>query len=134
MSRYGRRGRSRLSVSQPERLVQAIAGACLTAMEKLPPLCRRFTILAGMAALAGIIIPWAPDDAQRAGWPRDAYIDMHAHARILRNGLHNISLAEEIAERAHRRRAEVIHPLLRTECNLLTDEGQSMTLFGPCGQ
>jgi hypothetical protein len=39
---------------------------------------------------------------------------MHAHARILRNGLHNISFAEEIAERAHRRRAEVIHSLLRT--------------------
>ena len=46
--------------------------------------------------------PWAADDEQRAAWPRDAYIDMHAYARILRNELHNISLAEEIEERAER--------------------------------
>jgi hypothetical protein len=39
---------------------------------------------------------------------------MQAHARILRNELHNISLAEEIEARAEKRRAEVISSLLQS--------------------
>ena len=42
-------------------------------------------IFTGMEALAGIVAYWAADDEQRAAWPRDAYIDMYAYARILRN-------------------------------------------------
>jgi hypothetical protein len=65
-----------------------------------------------MEALAGIVAYWAADDEQRAIWPRDAYMDACAHARILRNELHNISLAEEIEERAEKRRASVLRSLL----------------------
>jgi hypothetical protein len=67
-----------------------------------------------MEALAGIVAYWAADDEQRAAWPRDSYADMYAYARIFRNELHNISLAEEIEERAHRRRASLIGSLLQS--------------------
>jgi hypothetical protein len=70
-------------------------------------------ILTGMEALAGIVAHWAADDEQRAAWPRDAYIDTYAYARIFRNQLHNVSLAEEIEERAETRCSAGIADLLR---------------------
>ena len=127
MSRYGRRNGPRPSDRQRDRLLAAITSAYLTADRTLPPLCRRSMIFAGMEALAGIVAYWVQDDEQRAAWPRDAYIDMHAYARIFRNELHNISLAEEIAERAHRRRSGVISSLLMPVCAEACGEPQRST-------
>jgi hypothetical protein len=115
MSRYGRRNDSRPSHRQLDRLLAAIASAHLTADRALPPLCRRSKVFAGMEALAGIVAYWAAEDEQRAAWPRDTYSDMCAYARIFRNELHNISLTEEIEERAEKRRSGVIFGLLRQE-------------------
>ncbi|ANY83003.1 hypothetical protein BB934_32845 (plasmid) [Microvirga ossetica] len=126
MSRYRRRNGLRPYQRQRDRLLAAITSAYLTADRTLPPLCRRSMIFTGMEALAGIVTYWAADDEQRAVWPRDTYADTCAHARIFRNQLHNISLAEEIEERAHRRRAEVIHSLLQTDSNPLLKEGNAM--------
>ena len=42
---------------------------------------------------------------------------MCAYARIFRNELHNISLAEEIADRAEKRRSSVIASLLSSPIN-----------------
>jgi hypothetical protein len=114
MSRYRRRNGLRPSDRQRDRLLAAITSAYLTADRMLPPLCRRSRIFAGMEALAGIVAYWAADDEQRAAWPRDSYADMYPYARIFRNELHNISLAEEIEERAHRRRASLIGSLLQS--------------------
>jgi hypothetical protein len=112
MSRCGRRNGLRPSERQRDRLLAAITSAYLTADRLLPPLCRRSRIFYGMEALAGIVIRWAQDDEQRASWPPHAYIDLNAYARILRNDLHNISLAEEIEERAEKRRSALIAKLL----------------------
>ena len=112
MSRYRRRNGLRPNDRQRDRLLAAITSAYLTAARMLPPLCRRSKIFSGMEALAGIVAYWAAEDEQRAIWRPHTYIDMCAHARILRNELHNISLAEEIAERAHQRRAQLIHSFL----------------------
>jgi hypothetical protein len=60
-----------------------------------------------MGALADIVSYWAAEDEQRAAWPQDMYLDMYAYARILRTELHNISLAEEIGERAEKRRSDL---------------------------
>jgi hypothetical protein len=112
MLRSERRNGLRPSHRQRDGLLASITSAYLTADRMLPPLCRRSRIFAGMEALAGIVAYWASDDEQRATWPRDAYLDMCAHARIFRNELHNLSLAEEIEERAERRRSNVIASLL----------------------
>ena len=117
MSRCARRSALKPSDRQLERLLAAITSAYLTADRTLPPLCRRSKIFAGMEALAGIVAYWAADDEQRAAWPWDLYIDMCAYARILRNEFHNISLAEEIAERAEKRRSSVIASLLSSPIN-----------------
>jgi hypothetical protein len=111
MLRYGRRNSPRPSDQQRARLLEAIGSAYLTADRTLPPLCRRSKIFVGMEALAGIIVYWASDDEQRVAWPRDAYLDMCAYARIFRNELHNISLAEEIEDRAEKRRTKTIAAL-----------------------
>jgi hypothetical protein len=68
-----------------------------------------------MEALTGIVAYWAVGDEQRASWPRDTYSDMYAYARIFRNELHNLSLAEEIEDRAEKRRSGVISGLLLQE-------------------
>jgi hypothetical protein len=115
MSRYRRRNGLSPSHRQRDRLLAAITAAYLTADRLLPPLCRRSRIFAGMEALAGIVAYWAAEDEQRAAWPRDTYSDMCAYARIFRNELHNISLTEEIEERAEKRRSGVISGLLRQE-------------------
>jgi hypothetical protein len=112
MSRYRRRNGLRPSDRQRDRLLAAITAAYVTADRTLPPRCRRSKILAGMEALAGIVAYWAAEDEQRATWPRDTYLDMCAHALILRNELHNVSLIEEIADRAHQRRAHVLNSIL----------------------
>jgi hypothetical protein len=115
MTRYGRRNSPRPSHRQRDRLLAAITSAYLTADRTLPPLCRRSKIFAGMEALAGIVAYWAAEDEQRAASSRDTYNDMYAYARIFRNDLHNLSLAEEIEERAEKRRSGVISGLLRQE-------------------
>jgi hypothetical protein len=112
MTRYRRRNGLRPTDRQRDRLLEAITSAYLTADRMLPPLCRRSMIFTGMEALAGIVAYWAAEDEQRAAWPRDAYSDMCAYARIFRNQLHNISLAEEIEERAEKRRSAIIAHLL----------------------
>jgi hypothetical protein len=109
MSRYRRRNGLRPSDRQRERLLAAITSAYLTADRTLPPLCRRSRIFAGMEALAGIVAYWAAEDEQRAAWHPHIYIDMCAYVRIFRNDLHNISLMEEIASRAHDRWAQLIN-------------------------
>ena len=111
MSPYRRRGGLRPSHRQRDRLLASVTAAYLTADRTLPPLCRRSIIFTGMEALAGLVAYWAADDEQRAAWPRDAHIDAHAYARIFRNVLHNISLAEEIEERAEKRRSNTIATL-----------------------
>jgi hypothetical protein len=113
MLRYGRRNGPRPSDRQRDRLLEAITSAYVTADRILPPLCKRSKIFAGLEALAGIVVYWAAGDEQRAAWPRDTYSDMCAYARIFRNELHNISLAEEIEERAEKRRSTVIADFLR---------------------
>jgi hypothetical protein len=118
MARYGRRNAPRPSHCQRDRLLTAITSAYLTADRTLPPLCRRSKILDGMIGLAGIVAYWAAQDEQRADWPQDMYLDMCAYARIFRNELHNISLAEEIEERAERRRSQIIVALRK---NVLTE-------------
>jgi hypothetical protein len=115
MSRCGRRNGLRPSDRQRDRPLAAISSAYLTADRTLPPLCRRSKIFVGMEALAGIVAYWAAEDEQRPAWPRDTYSDMYAYARIFRNNLHNVSLAEEIEERAEKRRSGVISGLLRQE-------------------
>jgi hypothetical protein len=117
MSPYRRRNGLRPSHRQRDRLLAAISSAYLTADRTLPPLCRRSKIFAGMDALASIVAYWAAEDEQRSAWPRDTYLDKCAHARIFRNDLHNISLAEEIEERAEKRRSKTIADLLHHSHN-----------------
>ena len=111
MTRYGRCNGPRPSHRQRDRLFDAINSAYLTAGRILPPLCRRSTIRSGMEALAHIVAYWAAEDEQRASWDSDTYLDTCAHARIFRNMLHNISLTEEIEERAEKRRSQIITAL-----------------------
>ena len=102
---------------QRDRLLDAVTSVHQTAGQVLPPLCSPSLIHTGMDALADIVLYWAAEDEQRAAWPRDTYLEMCAYARIFRNQLHNISLAEEIAERAEKRRSHVITSLLSQACD-----------------
>jgi hypothetical protein len=113
MSRSGRRKGPRPSLTQRDRLLQAIGLAYLKANDILPPLCRRSRILGGLEALAGLVLWWAEGDEQRASWHPHAYVNLCAYARIFRNDLHNVSLAEEIEERAEKRCAAIIADLLK---------------------
>jgi hypothetical protein len=123
MTRYRRRNGLRPCPRQRDRLLAAITSAYQTADRMLPPLCRRSKIFAGMEALAGVIAYWVADDEQRADWHPHVYADMCAHARILRNELHNISLSEEIEERAGKRRSQVISSLLTQNLDLMGSTG-----------
>ena len=103
---------SRLNHRQRDKLLNAIASVYLRARDTLPGHCRRSRVSAGIEALAGIVSYWAASDKERAEWHPHMYPDLVAHARILRNELHNLCLSEEIAERAEKRRSAVIKSLL----------------------
>lgn len=118
MARHARRADLRPSHRQQDRLLAAINSVYLTAGRILPPLCRPSLIHTGMGALADIVAYCAADDEQRAAWNPDAYRDTFAYARIFRNMLHNISLAEEIEDRRAKRRAQTIASILSQACDV----------------
>jgi hypothetical protein len=106
-----RRSDLRPDERQRDRLLAEIARAHATALLELPRDYSREQLAIGMNALAGIVMRLAEADEQRASWHPDVIRDLHAYARMLRNDLHNISLAEEIEERAEKRRAQTIAAL-----------------------
>lgn len=96
---------SRLRLSERGRaeLHMAIFSAAETACRHLPETYSRVQVRRGFRAFAELADLWAgvPLTADRSA-------DAHATARMFRNDCHNMSLAEEIAQRAHRRREGVI--------------------------
>lgn len=109
------RGRNeRISSAQRDALLDDIVRAAMTVPAYLPMSYNRDQIDAGMQALAGQVMIWAETHQRTEQRPRDALCDLIAYARMFRNDLHNISLLEEIENRARQRRANVIETLLNS--------------------
>jgi hypothetical protein len=100
-----------ITAGQREKLLMAVVRAHVTATEYLAPWFNQQQINRGMKALAGQVMLWAEtgERSMLRGYGRVA--DVHAYARIFRNHMHNLSLAEEIAMRAHERRERCIQDL-----------------------
>ncbi|QRM35766.1 hypothetical protein [Microvirga sp. VF16] len=95
-----RRGMYRPSRAQRDRLLVAAVEAYAAAMRRLPDECPRVSIVTGVSVLLGLICYRAADDANRAARSPDFLPNMKAFARMFRNELHNLCLAEEMSTRA----------------------------------
>jgi hypothetical protein len=93
-----------ISTDQCDELLRAVVRAQLGAIKHLPESYRREQIDAGMQALAGQVMLWAETRERSVQRTRHARADLDAYARMFRNDLHNISLREEIEQRAWERR------------------------------
>jgi hypothetical protein len=91
---------NRISVEQRDELLTVVIHAQLSAIEHLPTSYRREQIDAGMQALAGQVMVWAESCERSTQRRQNALADLDAYARMFRNDLHNISLVEEIDQRA----------------------------------
>ncbi|MBX9847484.1 MAG: hypothetical protein K2Z80_37480 [Xanthobacteraceae bacterium] len=101
-----------ISTGQRDRLLMAVVRAHVGAEPFLSPWFDQRNVDRGMKALAAQIILWSESGecSRLRGYGRVA--DLHAYARIFRNQMHNLSLAQEIAIRAHERRESCVHELL----------------------
>jgi len=101
----------RISPAQRDELLSAVIRAQLGAIKHLPESYRREQIDAGMQALAGQVMVWAETPERSIQRRQHTLSDLHAYARMFRNDLHNISLREEIDQRAWERREQHIQAL-----------------------
>jgi hypothetical protein len=103
-----------ISADQCDALLSAVVRAQLGAIEQLPESYRREQIDSGMQALAGQVMLWAETRERSTQRTRHALADLDAYARMFRNDLHNMSLAEEIGQRAWDRRDSHVQALRGT--------------------
>lgn len=101
----------RISTTQRDELLSAVIRAQLAAIKQLPESYSRDQIDAGMQALAGQVMVWAETPERSTQRKQHALADLEAYARMFRNDLHNMSLREEIDQRAWERREQHIQPL-----------------------
>jgi hypothetical protein len=111
-SEAAKRRHCRISLAQRDELLAAVVRAQLSAIEHLPTSYRREQIDAGMQALAGQVMVWAETLERSTQRKQHALADLDAYARMFRNDLHNISLVQEIEQRAWDRRNARIQDLL----------------------
>lgn len=102
----------RISSAQRDELLADIVRASITVPAHLPKSYSRDQIDAGMQALAGQVMIWAEPVQRTEQRSRHALCDLNAYARMFRNDLHNISLIEEIEQRAWERRNILIEQLV----------------------
>lgn len=91
-------------------LLAALRAAQAVAMEELPVTFTRGEILLGFRAIGALLRAWNQTPAQRATWS-DILADRRDQARIFRNDLHNVVLAETIGRRLAVRRQAVVEGL-----------------------
>lgn len=107
------RGRSgRISSTQRDALLADIVRVSLKVPAHLPKSYNPDQIDAGMQALAGQVMIWAEPHQRTEQRSRHALCDLVAYARMFRNDMHNMSLIEEIEQRAWERRNIQIQQLL----------------------
>lgn len=97
-----------------DELLGVMAHALAGAVEHLPASYNRSQIRHGMNAARGLIIYWAETDAARAQRHPHVLPDLLAYAALLRNDVRSMNLAEEIRERADRRRGDLLTGLHET--------------------
>jgi hypothetical protein len=95
-----RRDTRKPSRTQRDRLLVASVEAYAAAMRRLPDECPRTAIVTGMSVLPALICYWAASDVDRAARSPSFLPNMNGFARMLRNELHNLCLAEDISARA----------------------------------
>ncbi|MEF2549273.1 hypothetical protein VQ045_19155 [Aurantimonas sp. E1-2-R+4] len=91
-------------------LMAALRAAQAVAVEELPVTFTRGDILLGFRAMAALLRAWSQTAAQRATWS-GILDDRREQARIFRNDLHNVVLAETIGRRLAARRQAVVEGL-----------------------
>lgn len=95
-----------ISPAQAIELKQAALRAELAARRLLPAIYSRDGIRTGMWAAGLQIARWAGDNAALKRLPPGVDRDIDLYARIFRNDLHNMSIAEELHERLAKRQAK----------------------------
>lgn len=103
----------RISSAQRDLLLGDIVRASMTAPKYLPRSYNPDQIGAGMRALAGLVMIWAEPQERTERRSKHTLCDLVAYARMFRNDLHNVSLLEEIEQRAWERRDTEIQKLLK---------------------
>lgn len=98
-------GSTRIAEHDRDALLDAVERAHGTAACLLPIDYPRGQLRTGMTALKALVWRWAEDEQARAARPPGMMADLRAFARMLQNDLHNISLGEEVRDRASRRAA-----------------------------
>lgn len=101
-----------ISAGQRDRLLMAVVRAHVAAVDFLASWFDQRNVDRGMKALVGQVLLWAETGERSMLRDCDRVADLHACARIFRNHMHNLSLAKEIAIRAHQRREGCVQELL----------------------
>lgn len=101
------RGRERLTDADLADLLAALRAAQAVAVEDLPVTFTRGDILLGFRAIGALLRAWNQTATQRETWS-DILADRRDQARIFRNDLHNVVLAETISRRLAVRRQAVV--------------------------
>ena len=86
--------RERLSEHRCDRLIGAIIRARAAARIRLPPAYSRRRLDDGLVAAVGIVLDWTDCERRRSRRRPDFYMDLAGYARILRNDMHNMCIAE----------------------------------------
>lgn len=102
------RDREPLSGRQRDRLLIAFAKARSQVLDLFVSRTDAVLASAGYDAIAGLLIWWSESKLDHAQRPRRLLTDLHAYVRWLRNSCHNHALMEQVEERAHDRRQNVI--------------------------
>jgi hypothetical protein len=101
-----------ISAAQRDKLLIAVVRAHAFANDYLLRWFTPWQIDCGMQALAGQVMLLAESREQAAARDPGRVSDIHDYARVFRNYMHNLSLAQEIESRAHNRRRDCIQQLL----------------------
>ena len=108
----------RPSLPQRDEILQALGAARPHIVSLFTTSADSALVLKGLDGVAGLVQLWTAPDAERAATRRHARADMDAYARWLRNACHNLSLLDEIAERAESRRRVAVGDLKRLARNM----------------
>ena len=103
----------RISKVQRDRLLKALVWARGPIVALFDSPNERALAEMGVDATAGLVCIWAESDQQRASRHRHVQADLHTYARILRNAAHNLSLLNQVRERADQRRSETVAEILQ---------------------
>jgi hypothetical protein len=106
---------SKITARQRDGLLSTHRSCSDGADEYLPQSYRRQQIEKGMKSLAAQVVIWAETPQRTAKRAQHSVTDTRAFARMFRNDLHNISLCEEIDQRARQRRDAEIRRLLKVD-------------------